>query len=156
MWIVSRGHEAGCKVWKQRIPPKWSRGHWRPGKDQGFQGKGNVADARPTSKPFVWHNPLEMVRNPLEMVRNPLEMVHLSTGFPVDLYKYRCVRGNFRGAQQLILTCCEVFLEDARVLDRLLALFLYCSDPQSPPPLSLHWKSEESNALPIPWRFTEP
>ena len=34
-------------------PPKRSRGQWRPGRDQRPQGKGKVADARPTSKSSV-------------------------------------------------------------------------------------------------------
>ena len=35
------------------------------------------------------------------------------------------------------------------MLGGLPALSLYCSDPLSSPPLSQHWKREESKALPI-------
>ena len=42
-----------------------------------------------------------------------------------------------------------MFPEDSRVLGRLPALSLYCSDPLSSPPLSQHWKREQSKAVPI-------
>ena len=47
-------------------PPKRSRGHWRPGRDQTPQGKAKVVDARPTGKPSVG-----------QLAHNPRAMVHL-------------------------------------------------------------------------------
>ena len=151
MWIVCRGNETACKLLRQRIQPKRSKGHCRPWRDQGFQGKGKVGDARPTSKPFV-----------VQFANTPLSIVHLLHAscrcLQVPIWKPKFqkrtslvlhTRSRDRGLCVFPYTCCEVFPEDASVLGLLPALSLYSSDPLSSPPLSQRWKREESKALPI-------
>ena len=72
-----------CEQWvgvtNGRLRMDWGCVRW---------GRGTGADVSPKSKPLVW-----------QLAHNQHAMHGSSTGFPVDVYKYRYVWREFRGRQ---------------------------------------------------------